>query len=511
VSAGAARHDLGAPAVIDGGRRLRRGQLEARVARLAGGLRDRAAVRRGHRVAFDLSARAEYFELHAAVSALGASLVAVGRGLDEDAARRVVAHSGARVVVLDAPERLGAALNRGPTASALDAVVWVGEEVPPGALAYESLLEGSSPVLDIASGPAPPALVYTSGTTGRPKAAIRELGPDARRARADMYADLFGTLGFRPGDRHLLCCGVDHAQPAFYARQTLERGGSVFVVRRFEPEAALDLIESERITTAFLVPDMLRRVLALPEASRRGRELSSLRALISGGAALPPALRQEVAALFGDRCLFDLYGSVELGLVTVLEPGDAPSRPGSVGRPLAGVRIRILDEAGRRLDTGELGHVFVRSPVQVAGYLDDEPAFAAATRDGFFAPGDLGRVDADGYLYLVDRAAEVVLVDGRTVFPGRVEEVLRTHPAVLDAAVHGVGDGEDARLGAAIELGAGASLDVEELTALAARRLESHERPELLRVVSALPRNSLGKVIKHALGGPKSNGEAGGA
>lgn len=509
MTAGVPRHDLGTPAVIDGGHRLSRGQLEARAARLAGGLRDRAGVRRGHRVAFDLSARAEYFELHAAVSALGASLVAVGRGLDEDAARRVVADSGARVAVLDAPERLGAAFGRGPAVPALDTVVWVGEEPWAGALAYESLVEGSSSVLDIDSGPAPAALVYTSGTTGRPKAALRELGPDARRARAAMYADLFGTLGFRSGDRHLLCCGVDHAQPAFYARHTLERGGSVLVMRHFEPEAALDLIESEAVTTAFLVPHMLRRILALPESSRRGRELASLRALISGGSALPPALRQEVTALFGDRCLFDLYGSVELGLVTVLEPGDAPSRPSSVGRPLAGVGIRILDEAGRRLGPGELGRVFVRSPVQVAGYVDDEPAFAAATQDGFFAPGDLGRVDEDGYLYLVDRAAEVVRVDGQSVFPERVEEVLRNHPAVLDAAVYDVGDGEYVRLGAAIELGAGASLDIGELTALVARRLEPHECPELLRVVSALPRNALGKVMKHALGAPRADGEAG--
>lgn len=292
-----------------------------------------------------------------------------------------------------------------------------------------------------------------------------------------------------------------HAAPSFCAQQASRAGGHLVLHERFDAEAAL-LEMGGGITSTFMVPTMVRRVLALPEEMLRTTDLSSLRALVLGGAPFPAEIRAPAQETLGE-VLFDLYGSTETGFATMLEPADQVRKAASVGRPLDGVDVLLLDEEHRPVPQGERGVLFIRSPMQVDGYYADEEATAESVHEGYVTAGDVAWQDEEGFLFIVDRIKDMILVGGANIYPAEIEQALRTHPAVADAAVFGIPHedlGEEIK--AIVELAPGATVEPGELITHCGERLAKNKWPRSIDFLAELPRNPTGKVLKRELRAP---------
>jgi fatty-acyl-CoA synthase len=244
---------------------------------------------------------------------------------------------------------------------------------------------------------------------------------------------------------------------------------------------------------------MLHRLLELGEDRIKKYDLSSLRIIFSGGAQLSPSLAADVLRVFGDK-LYNFYGSTETGLVTLAKPEDLRAAPGTIGRALPGCDIRLYDDQGRICGTNEVGELYAKSPLLIAGYHEDDAATAQSMRDGYFSVGDLGRRDERGLLFIEGRKRDMIISGGVNVYPAEVEAALDEHPAVAEAAVVGVADetwGE--RVRAYVVKKPGATLEAEELIAYAKERLSGPKVPKEIVFLDALPRNPTGKVLKREL------------
>ncbi|MBP8807131.1 MAG: AMP-binding protein [Kofleriaceae bacterium] len=338
-------------------------------------------------------------------------------------------------------------------------------------------------------------IVYTSGTTGKPKGATRSW----KQTGFDAVADMVARVGMRTDDRHLVVCPLYHsAAPAFVAI-TMSLGATTVLMNHFEPEACLALIERERITSTLMVPTMLVRLTALPAAVRRRYDTSSLRWVMSGAAPLATETARQFEAQFGP-VLWNFYGSTETGLVTLAGPGEHTARPGTVGRAMRGNAIRLLDDAGHEVGPGAVGEVYVRNSMLIGGYHKNREATERSTRDGFFSVGDLARCDADGYYYLESRKHDMVISGGVNIYPREIEDHLHTHPAILDVAVVGVPDPEwGESLRAYVVLRPGHQLDAGAVIDYCRRDLADYKKPRQVVFLDELPRNPTGKVLKREL------------
>lgn len=349
-------------------------------------------------------------------------------------------------------------------------------------------------------GALPPAgdrgvVMYTSGTTGRSKRALRRFP-----GRAVLAALQFvGEAGLRHEDVHLTVCPLHHATAFGFAAITLALGGTVVVQERFVAEAALDAIERHCVTHTAIVPTMLRRFVALGADAVRRRRLGSLRAIFCGGAPLSARLATEAMAVFGP-VIFNFYGATETGLVTLATPADLREAADTIGRPLPGVEFRLLDSTGHEVRPGEVGELFARSGLLFEGYVSDDPAARACSPGGFFRAGDLARRDARGLCFLVGRTKDVINTGGEKVYPHDVERVLEDFPGVTAAAVVGVPDPEWGERVEAFVVGLpGAMIDPDAVRRHCRERLPGAGVPKRVTVVNDLPRTVTGKVVKRAL------------
>lgn len=276
-------------------------------------------------------------------------------------------------------------------------------------------------------------LIYTSGTTGYPKGCLRSEAQEAARA-----AELTRTYGISGDDVHLVACPLAHSAPGILLRAGLAAGARTYVMPRFDAESFLAAVADTRATLFFLVPTQYARILGLPAATRARYDVSSVRVALVAGAPLVPELQSDVIGWLGPGVLWQFYGSSETGTITVLRPEDQLAHAGSVGRPADGVDLRLLDANGGPVATGEIGEVYVRSPTVMTGYRRGDAIAQPDSSDGFITVGDLGRLDADGYLHLVDRKHDTIISGGVNVYPAEVERALATHPAVTAAVVFGV-------------------------------------------------------------------------
>lgn len=409
-------------AVVDGARRTSRGELEALVERAADALAA-AGVGPGAPLAMALGNRVELLAVQLACQRLGADLVQCPSKATAGELVALLAASGARRLVGE------------PTAAATLAQVSAAAGVPAEPL--EALLERPAPPRTRPLLPrAADLLLFTSGsTTGRPRGTRRPVP----RALPLPLVDLFARLGLRRDDVHLVSCPLYHAAAPLFAFATLAVGGAVvFGPSPWDGAAALELMARERVTSAFLVPTQLAR---LCDAAARGArtELPALRWVVSGAAALPPAVATRTLGVLGPR-LWNMYGATETGVVTVASPEDLAAEPASIGAPLAGVRVALRDDAGRDVPGDAPGELWVQSAMTLAGYENDAEATAASARDGWFSVGDLARRTARDGLVIVDRLRDLVNTGGVKVAPREVEDVLLLHPAVRAACVVGVPD-----------------------------------------------------------------------
>ncbi len=338
-------------------------------------------------------------------------------------------------------------------------------------------------------------IVYTSGTTGKPKGAKRSW----RQTGYDSIGDMFAQCGFRTDDRHLVVCPLYHsAAPAFVAMM-MALGATCVLLEHFEPEAVLATIARERITCSMMVPTMLGRLAAVPPEVRRRHDTSSLRWVMSGAAPLPTETARRFQDQFGP-ILWNFYGATETGLVTMAGPADHVARPGTIGRPMRGNEIVLLDEAGRPVADGEIGELYARNSTMISGYHRNHEATSSSMKDGFFSVGDLGRRDADGYYYLESRKHDMVISGGVNIYPREIEDHLMTHPAVLDVAVVGVPDpdwGESLR--AYVVVRPGQALAEAEVVDFCRAHLADYKRPRSVHFLPELPRNPTGKILKREL------------
>ena len=352
-------------------------------------------------------------------------------------------------------------------------------------LLREDDLEERPPLAEIAARGAGDAAVilYTSGTSGRPKGAILTHGGIHAAARNAALA-----LALGPDDVMLGAAPFSHVLGQSTGLvSTFLAGAAVAVVRRFEAEQTLATMTATRTTILLGVPAMC---IALSQAARSAAELPPVRIAHVGGAAVPVEVARDFERTFGGE-VYEGYGLTELsGIATTYVQGQ-PRKPGSVGMPLGGTELRI----------GELGEVQFRGPSVIPGYWQDPQATAETfTDDGWLRTGDVGRLDEDGYLFLVDRLKDLIVRGGYNVFPREVEEALYAHPAVLEAAVVGV---PDERLGeevaALVVLRPGASADADQLREWTRARVAAYKYPRRIVLVDELPKGPSGKILKRAI------------
>jgi acyl-CoA synthetase (AMP-forming)/AMP-acid ligase II len=372
-------------------------------------------------------------------------------------------------------------------------------------VSFRGIHPGLQPVEDVKAlgspdEPPPPAdygtaMMYTSGTTGRPKGAIR-----SRSDRALLGA-MMAELNFGSSEVHLVTGPLYHAGPNAFALLTHITGGTLVVMRSFDPAEWIRLVGTHRVTSAFVTPTHLKRIVDLPDDVLAAADLSSLRTLIANAAPVPYALKQEVVAKLGDGFLYEVYGSTELGIATVLRPEDQLRKPGSCGRAYGGIELKVVGDDGAGLPPGEAGELFVRTALAIDGYHRMTEQMPELPGDeGWRSVGDIAWLDDEGYLYICDRKTDLVITGGMNVYPAEVEAALHAHPDVADAAVIGLPDDEwGERVHAVVVPKPGRELDPAVLDGFLAERLANFKRPRSWEIRPELPRTESGKLLKRVL------------
>jgi long-chain acyl-CoA synthetase len=358
---------------------------------------------------------------------------------------------------------------------------------------------GHDPVEEQASAGAEDTAVilYTSGTTGQPK------GAELSHANLKRNAELAGRLG-----------GLTHedvalgALPLFHSfgqtctmNACIAQGAMMTQLPRFDPDKALEIIQRDKVTVFQGVPTMYNAIL---HCERRDEfDTSSLRLCMSGGSAMPEELMRNFEQAF-DCKILEGYGLSETSPVASFNHPDRERKPGSIGTPIEGVEMKVVDDDGNEVPQGEVGEIVITGHNVMKGYWQREEATAEAIKDGWFHSGDMGRVDEDGYFFIVDRKKELIIRGGYNVYPREIEEVLYEHPAVQEAAVIGVGDqkmGEE--VGAAVVLKKGEEISESELRSFVKDRVASYKYPRKIWFADELPKGPTGKVLKREIEVPQ--------
>ena len=336
-------------------------------------------------------------------------------------------------------------------------------------------------------------ILYTSGTTGRPKGAVLTHSNLAANAQA-----VARTLGVQPGvDRVLVVLPMFHAFAGTVGIiMPLLAGAALVPVPRFDPQAITRAIAIHKASIFLGVPSLYAVLMRLTD--EQVQAWKPVRLAISGGAAMPVALMESFERRFGIPIL-EGDGPTECGPVTAVNPPDGPRKRGSIGPPLPGVEMRIMDAEGNTLPDGEYGEVCVRSPGVMRGYWQLPAETAAAFFGDWLRTGDLGWRDADGYFYLVDRIKDLIISNGINIYPRIIEEVLARHPGVAEVAVVGEPHRTHGEIAVAFVTAAGETPDTGELKAWCREHLGSHEIPRRIEVVASLPKNAAGKILKREL------------
>ena len=338
---------------------------------------------------------------------------------------------------------------------------------------------------------------YTSGTTGRPKGVLL-----SHRSRVMMmlFAQAASYGVHNPDCRALAMSPFFNGGGFANVLAPVFFGGTCHIFPRFLAEPMLAAVQKRRITNMFMVPTQFHAMFNLGKQVLRSYDVSSLEVINSNAAPLPQPTKEKIVAYFGDGVLYDSYGSTEFGSATCLRPADQLRKLACVGVPHPGAFVRVLREDGAVVAADEVGEVFVRTPWMFEGYLGRPEETRSAFRDGWCSVGDLGRLDDEGYLYLVDRKKNVIISGGQNVFPREVEDVLYAHPAIKEAAVVGREDDYWGEVVTAfVEVAHGAPVDADALKRFCGERLTGYKVPKAFHVRDVLPRSAAGKILHRAL------------
>lgn len=478
------------------GTRLTWCELDARAAQLAAGLWS-LGLRPGDRVLMLLGNRPSFVIALFAITRLGAIAVPQSVRSAPPEVDYVVGQCGACAAIADAA--LAGHLPAGVRHRILDGDPSAGGPWPAEAIAFDTLLSPGTlppPVAEVDEEDAA-VILYTSGTTGRPKGAMLT---HLNLVHSVMHYEACMSLG--PGDRSVVAVPLSHVTGLVAQALAMARcAGTIVLLDGFKAEAFLRLAERERMTHTVMVPAMYQLCLMHPEAARF--DLSAWRVGAYGGAPMAPATIAAAAGQWPGLTLMNAYGATETtSPATIMPPGWTPRRPGAVGIAVPCGELRVVDAGGRVLPPGETGEILIRGPMVVRGYWDDPQATAQSITDGWWHSGDLGRLDEDGFLEVLDRVKDVIIRGGYKVFSSEVEAVLAQHPAVVESATVGYACpvlGE--RVQAFVTLREPPSADsAASLSEHCAARLADYKVPERWSLgTDPLPRNANGKLMKRPL------------
>ncbi len=454
-------------------------------------------LRKGDKVAVLLFNSSQFVESYLGTVKGGGVFTPVNFRFAPEEAQTIVDHSDARFFVFgdefsDLVEEIRPGLKR------VVCFISAGNRLFPGALAYEGLLEkslGEEISLGL-SEKDPCQLMYTSGTTGRPKGVLLTHG----NVLWNLVNAILGREE-REGEISLVIGPLYHtAALNNHLTVRIAMAGTSILLKHFEPERVMETIERERVTVISGAPAVYHFLLALPDLERYNT--SSVTKCTSGAAILPDESRKKLLKLFPNaKGIYDVYGCTEASPnITILKAEDSLRKRECVGPSLPFVEVRIVDDQGREVPTGQVGELLCRGPNVMKGYYKDRKATQEALQGGWLHTGDLSRRDEEGFIYIVDRKKDLIVSGGENIYPREIEECLYHHPKVQDAAVIGIPDplwGES--VGAFIVLKKGESMNKGEVIDYCKGHLASYKKPKVVEFLDALPRNPSGKVLKTEL------------
>jgi long-chain acyl-CoA synthetase len=344
-------------------------------------------------------------------------------------------------------------------------------------------------------------ILYTSGTTGRPKGA--ELTHAGLVSNAEISAQTLFDVG--PDDVIMGCLPLFHVFGLTCGLNvSVASAATLTLLPRFDPAKALEVLQRDSVTLFEGVPTMYAAMLHLPEADPA--KAATLRACASGGSAMPVEIMRGFEQKFG-CIILEGYGLSETSPVASFNHPDKERKPGSIGTPIEGVQMRLIDDAWQTVPDGDIGEIAIRGHNVMKGYWGNPEATAEAIKDGWFRTGDMARVDEDGYYFIVDRKKDLIIRGGYNVYPREIEEVLHEHPAVAEVAVIGIPHPElGEEVGAAVALKPGASATPDELRAFARDRVAAYKYPRKVWLVDALPKGPTGKILRREVHPPEEAG-----
>lgn len=474
-----------APAIITSDRTTTWSELERLVRAVSGGLSNRR-LDRGDRVAMVLGNSPEFVTTYFGVLRAGLTAVPINNSYTAPEIETVLRSSGAKLVITD---RAAAAVVRKAAGSDV-AVIEVGSDD------WRRLTVGSTPPPDFQTDPESVAvLIYTAGTSGTPKGAM--LTHRALNANLDQLMEIHDPAPMTANDVSLIVLPMFH----IYALNTAlglvaKTGAAAVLAERFDAAGALRLIRDHRVTNIAGAPPMYIAWSAAPDLADR---LATVRMLTSGAAPLPPAVHQQFKT--AGLTIWEGYGMTEASPVISAALFSGVSKPGSVGKPVPGVEVKLVDESGEEVDDGDPGEILVRGANLFSGYWPD--GSDGPDDDGWFATGDVALADEDGDLHLVDRRRDLILVSGFNVYPREIETVLSKVPGVAEVAVVGVAHpftGEAVK--AIVVPMPGLALEAADILEYAQGHLARFKSPTIVEVVDSLPHSVTGKIIKNSLREP---------
>jgi long-chain acyl-CoA synthetase len=496
--------------IISGDRKRSFAEITDRVARMAGGF-EQLGVGQGDSVCILMRNDIAFIEAAYAAMRLGAYGVPINWHFKPDEINYVLKDSGTSVLVghADMLHALRGAIPAGVTVLSVPTPpeILVNYRIDPDHLAapdlatdLESWLERQAPY-DGPVLPQPSNMIYTSGTTGNPKGVRRDAPTPQQTAAAERLRALI--YGLKPGVRALLPGPLYHSAPNSFGLRAGRLGGALVLMPRFDPEGFLRLVQDERIDTLFMVPTMFVRLMKLPDAVRRKYDTSSLRHVVHAAAPCPADVKRAMIEWWGP-VISEYYGSTESSALTFATSDDALKKPGTVGKILDGVELRFLGDDGEVLPQGEIGEIYSRNLDTPDFTYHNKPGKRAEIeRDGFITSGDVGYIDADGYVFICDRKRDMVISGGVNIYPAEIEAALHGIAGVHDCAVFGIPDDEFGEaLMAVVEPQAGVTLDAGSIRAQLKTSLADYKVPKHVEIQAQLPREDSGKIFKRRLRDP---------
>jgi long-chain acyl-CoA synthetase len=498
-----AQRDPNRLALVDAnGGRHTAGELLAATNRIVHGLRA-LGLKKGDTVATVLANETAMIEMTLAAAQAGMYLVPINRNLTAAEIAYIVGDSESKVVVANGGtvEAVDKAIS---DAGAKDVLLFSTGEVKGRARPYAELTRGQPDTMpdDRAAGF---LMNYTSGTTGRPKGVRRPLPPISPDVLGQRYTQFLLLFGIKPRQGvHLVVSPLYHTAVLGFCMYHAHNGDTLVVMDKWTPEGMLQLIEKEKVTSSHMVPTHFSRLLSLPDAVKNKYDLSSLRHMIHSAAPCPVEVKKRMLAWWGN-CIWEYYAASEGG-GTVASPQDWIKKPGTVGKPWPLSEIKIFGDDGTPCAPNQVGTVYMKMADYKFEYHKDKKKTEDAWKDGLFTVGDAGYLDDDGFLFLCDRKADMIISGGVNIYPAEIEGVLITHPQVRDVAVFGIPDddwGEQVKAVVELQTGATPSLDVaDEIRAFLGDKLAKHKIPKTIDFVEALPRDPSGKLYKRKLRDP---------